>query len=724
MKFNSLIISFTILLIVTLIVSSYAHGTKQENNVLSAKIQEANSTDSIKKSEIKKSNVSDTLKKSEKNLPELQVEAEQQSMQLGRFDYIPSKREKNISIDAISLLEHIRIPQISVINGVVNSNLGGKINFFINGLPASPQELAGMNMKDVRKVIYLDYPSDACYMGAERVIDFIVTEYEYGGYTKLIENSILLSSMTQDENIASKFNYKKSSFSVFASAKYSDIVKSGSDFTENISLEDAYIVRSYTMSSGKSRINNYPIRLNFSTSKNSTFFSTHLTWHFQKKKLNSYGLNKFNGEDTNNPEYDSRHTKQNALYWSGNLNTRLGKGWYFSASTSVNHHNTSTRFQKDATDLMKISYSIRENVWNFIASANFTKRIGKGSIRLLGQYYSYRSDNDYQENLQEKNIFLNQLGFISANYSLTLSSWKIDAGVFESVTNVKSKNESNTKNLPIYNFNIQYKPDSHNQLGLGISNMSVLPDKSQLNNVMLHTDLYIHTIGNPLIKSTSITQMSLPYTYVNGSMSLGIYSTYEHLNRRVISRYSRIAGEYALLKTYVNSGNCNKFYSSFVYDHSLLRNKLRLYISATWTHGYAATNLMPSANQINARSYLAWYFKNFYVNGNYTLNWGKEYSDSQFEILKKYKSFYFISAGWGNGNFTVAFTLNNIFNKSWKGDKEEFVSPYYSNSKTIIDATYRQRINISLSYTFDYGKKIQRQDISTEGVKTESSIGL
>ncbi len=65
----------------------------------------------------------------------------------------------------------------------IKTNTGREVAYFINGREASAMEVNGLRPKDVLKVAVLRSPSDPKYMGRDAVIDFIIKEYEWGGYT-------------------------------------------------------------------------------------------------------------------------------------------------------------------------------------------------------------------------------------------------------------------------------------------------------------------------------------------------------------------------------------------------------------------------------------------------------------------------------------------------------------------------------------------------------------
>ena len=128
---------------------------------------------------------SDSIKTQELN--DVVVEAQMQRNSSTSTTYIPSGRQKNAAQNAIDLLQQMAIPQIQInpIDKKVTDNFGGDVAIYINHLPASKEEMDGLRTVDVRKVEYLEFPTDPRFRGQQRVVNIIVQEYAYGGYTRL-----------------------------------------------------------------------------------------------------------------------------------------------------------------------------------------------------------------------------------------------------------------------------------------------------------------------------------------------------------------------------------------------------------------------------------------------------------------------------------------------------------------------------------------------------------
>ena len=113
------------------------------------------------------------------------VEGDNSRLYSDKSVYLPSAKQKNASQTGTDLLNHMSIPQLGFISGNEVSTNGGKpVAVFIDYMPASENDLLAMRVADVKRVEYLEYPSDTRMQGNPYVINFIMQQYEYGGYAK------------------------------------------------------------------------------------------------------------------------------------------------------------------------------------------------------------------------------------------------------------------------------------------------------------------------------------------------------------------------------------------------------------------------------------------------------------------------------------------------------------------------------------------------------------
>ena len=95
---------------------------------------------------------------------------------IGKIDLYPVSKAKNAAQNAMDLLQQMAIPQIRInpIDETVTDNVGGSVAVYINFREASKEEMEGMRTADVRRVDYLEFPTDPRFHGAERVLNIIV----------------------------------------------------------------------------------------------------------------------------------------------------------------------------------------------------------------------------------------------------------------------------------------------------------------------------------------------------------------------------------------------------------------------------------------------------------------------------------------------------------------------------------------------------------------------
>ena len=180
----------------------------------------------------------DSIKTQELN--EVVVEAQMQQTSATSSTYIPNKKQKSSAQNAVDLLQQLAIPQITInlVDNAVTTISGQNVAIYINYLPASSQEIEGLLSADVRRVEYLDFPTDPRFNGSEHVVNFIMQRYEYGGYTKLTINENFLVGLSNRASVYSKFAYKRMCYDLYAGTSNHDNKHGGTSYIGKYTIQD------------------------------------------------------------------------------------------------------------------------------------------------------------------------------------------------------------------------------------------------------------------------------------------------------------------------------------------------------------------------------------------------------------------------------------------------------------------------------------------------------
>lgn len=201
---------------------------------------------------------------------------------------------------------------------------------------------------------------------------------------------------------------------------------------------------------------------------------------------------------------------------------------------------------------------------------------------------------------------------------------------------------------------------------------------------------------------------------------MSAYGRYFELFDRFITAYEPFDNGHALLRTYINNGNYVQSEIGIAAILNLLNKSLQLYVSPTQKF-YRSTGVFDKSSypfQITAQAtyYLKqWYFQAYYQSAQKIM-----FEDSP--VTYKSRDFYSISAGWANADWNIRLTANNIFNSQWDTASRYIQAPLYSEHRTTYGTNSHARLNLSVTYTFGYGKKVQRGNEVGEQSGASSAI--
>lgn len=664
-------------------------------------------------------------------LDEVVVEAQMQRTSPTSTTFIPTVKQKNASQNAVDLLRQMAIPQIKIssVNEVVTDNAGGEVAIFINFLEASKEEMEGLRTPDVKKVEYLEFPTDPRFRGAQRVINIIVQEYAYGGYTKLTTNENFLVGFSSRNNIFSKFSYKKMTYDLYVGANNWNNHNIGNNVKGIYSLKDAdgkdyQLTRTETLDGSHYKQNQYPLtfRATYSSEKiqiRNTVGFTHLSVPVYDQRGNlSYHL----GSEQNYTFNRSNPNRNNSLAYQGSFFFSLPNQFSIDISPRFNYMHSNDYLTYSTSTTPEIVRNARESAYNYRVDAYLQKRIGQKHTAMLGvnggdniNRLRYSGTNSYYDRFH--NAFVaGLLGYQLASREVRLYA---DAGVYWSQSDINGVVYTDT--YPFVHLNLRYSPNSKNAFSVFLQYANATPGISQKSPDVLQDNEYMFVTGNPLLENSRNLMFNLGYTWMpNNTFGLNAFGNFNSFFNRQMLTYEPYNNGMAIIKNYRNSGNFLNGELGFAANWKLLGGKLQLYASPKQSF-YKSTGIYnKSYNPLTITAQATYYLNSFYFQAYYQSP-GKQMFTSSPQIYKD-RNFHSLTVGWANSDWNVRVMAANFFNKGWNSADIVTESPLYTEYRENIGTSSHFRINITATYTFGYGKKVQRGNEVGEQSGANSAI--
>ncbi len=571
-----------------------------------------------------------------------------------------------------------------------------------------------MKMTDVRKIEYIEFPADPRFKGEHRVVNFIVQEYEYGGYTKASESFKALNGIFNNTDVFSRFTYKKMTYDIYAGSDNQDFHHFGADNSAVYRLENngtpLTVARKETFKESDTRTNEYPVT--FRASYYSPRFSARNTLSFthysSPEQLSCGNLNVNIHPENDNTYSRNSPNRNNTVYYNSNFWGAIGSNASFDITPTVRHTHRNNISSYESTFLNgPIFNHITENSYNWSLQAH--GRIGIGQKSQLSLFMAggqninnltYRGSNNINDSYS--NSFA--VGELRYRYQIRIISIATFLGLgFDH----NSMNGINTNDVfPRFGANAWLSLNNKSQLSANISYQTTTPDISMKANDVVQSNEYMYLTANPNLKNWRNLNSNLSYNwYYNNTFSLAAFAGYEQDFNRVATIYRPYKDGTALLRDYINDGSYRHYYLGVSANYKLFNNNLQLYANLTQNAYEITGDYRDSYYPFRMQLQGIYYWKSF----NILASWGnpqRTLTENSNYIIRG-RNFYMLSIGWGNGIWTLNLAAKNIFNKGWRYETWEKKSPIYSEYKVVYDPSSHASLNFSVTYTIGYGKKVQ-----------------
>lgn len=650
-------------------------------------------------------------------LANLTVRADHTILASDKSIYIPTTRQKKASQNALDLLRRMAIPQLILTpsGNEVTDVFGNTVDVFINFQKAESDELSGMKMTDVRKVEYLEFPYDPRFKGAKRVVNFIVQEYEYGGYTKGMESFTFLNGIFNNTEAFSRFTVKRMTYDLYAGTENSKSHHTGTDYNTRYTLENdghrEIIERIETQRNSETRANTVPLtfRATYATPTFSARNTLSFT-HFSAPEKSSVGDLQLNLYPEKNYSYARKSpNRNNTLYYQSNFWGQLGQKIDIDITPTFHHtHRNNTLLYESSLLQSPLHNLITENVYNYSVQASGRMVLNRknqlalfiGGGQTINKLTYTGTDNSIDS--YSGAFFAGEVryGFYVQNFNLS-----VNGGIGydrNSVNGIISKDV-----YPRASVNTGIALNKKSRLSAFVSYLTTTPAINLKANNIVQSNEYLYLTGNPLLKNWRNLDTNIAWNqFCSNAFSFAIFGGGDFYFNRLATIYKPYADGNALLRDYINDGTYGHYYMGVSANGRLFNNSLQLYANITQNFYSITGNYPDSCHPLRIQLQASYYWRAFSVvaswgNPNKTLTANSNY-------FIRGRNFHTLSVGWGNGDWTLKLAANNFFNKAWYSRTWQKESPLYSEFRRDYSPSSHANISLSATYTIGYGKTIRR----------------
>ncbi|MDE6812993.1 MAG: outer membrane beta-barrel family protein [Duncaniella sp.] len=646
------------------------------------------------------------------------VEADNAQLYSDKSIYRPSETQKKASISGSDLLNRMAIPQLGVISGNSIVTNGGKpVAVFIDYLPATEKDLQAMRVSDVKRVEYLEYPSDPRLQGSAYVVNFIMQQYEYGGYAKFYGTGSLLNGHTEQGIANVRMQYKRMTYDLMGSAYDNGINHSGEEMKETFRLpqEDGslkqFIRKSETTGSQQERGNYYLIfRATYNSDKvqASSLINTNLD---RQPTTVQNGFVSYSPEIAPNSEYNSSSSKfSKFISYDGYYFFNLPKSnsFIFNPKYSLSHTEQNSSYLEEGYS--SIRNSATDNTNKLSADIKLKHDFGKFGSILAYAKGSYQYNRTLYSGTADAldRTKATRLG-TGVNYEFSFNNLRSHIGFGWDWDKLRFGQETDRRNAPSFDVSLHYMPDRKHSVSVIFQMESWLPSPNFKSDQIITASPFLKYTGNPNLTTAKSYDFDFNYTWVpNNNYSLSAYGwgwiindryayDYEPDGQGVIRTIKQPMGAYAqgiygikgtarlLDRSVVLTGNLSQLFNHNGRPYNV--NHFHLYYTLQ----------------------MFYYLKNWNFGITYVSPIGT-WDGMMNGIWQRDKDNYYLNLGWSDSNWRFSAMIRNIARWNWKSSQRIMNSEFYSTDETLINGSHHATIKFTVTYTFGFGKKVKRDN--------------
>jgi hypothetical protein len=636
--------------------------------------------------------------------------------------YIPNKRQVNSSNSGVGLLSSLMIPQLDVdrISGSIASFDKRTVSLYIDGRETDINDVSNLRPKDIQRVEFHQNPKGR-YSGKQLVLNFITRKYDYGGYVDirtdtrfLYRNGSYQATVSVDRK---KMNYTFTGGSGFSIDKG---IKSENE--EYYAFSNPFTKTSESVTDKMKNYSDYGyMKVRYKDDKTYFYAQSGLSWNNTPTYTTTANLNYTPTVDNAKEARSESSSKSVAPMASFFLQKKLPKTQFLIGTLDFSYNrNTYNRMYNEAqlNNNYLVENNAKEDKYRITMSLEYYKCFKhSNSFNLSLSNRSDFSKTDYTGTYPTVQNLFNTDTQLTPSYSQTFNNkLNINIQLCTAVDYYRVKGFDHQCYIhlrPI--IYLTYGINDFSSLYLQFYKWNTYPQLSSLNNAVQQVDRFMQLKGNPNLKSCNVYQGNLSYNVSVNNWSSSLYAYYYGATNYLKTTY--YTTDSMMIKSDFNDGNYYSITYGLGNSLSLFDKSLQLQLNTYFT------NAVINGSYAAHTYFYYWAAKVNYSIDNFTfeVNYSSPRKELRiFPYFVKIKEDYSLLATYGNKGLYIEIGAKNIFQKSaYEKDWFDF-SQYRYCTRNYSDAIGRQ-IYVKLSYSFDFGRKIKKQDVN---VNNDNSSGI
>ncbi|MDR2919447.1 MAG: carboxypeptidase-like regulatory domain-containing protein [Tannerella sp.] len=634
-------------------------------------------------------------------------------------------QQKANSSNGINLLTTMQLPRLTV-NPIMNEvSLPGdeSVAFCINGVIVNMPDIRAIQPYEVIRIEYLDNPG-VRYGDADVVINYILKRKIAGGSVSMDLGNAVTTSFGDDQ-IAAKFNYKKSEFGLNYSIRYRNPTKVWGDEERTFNFSDGSSLQRFDKGSpGNLSENSHNININYNLLENDTYyFNATVRYSFtEDDKMRQSQRYIAQHPDDITFVHQGTDTRQHIpsidLYYSHSLKNK--QTILFNVVGTYIHSNLNQKYEetKDELSITDVISDVDGKKYSIIGEGIYEKTFENASRLTTGIKHTQAfANNDYTGTVNSLTKMDQADSYIYAEYSGKKDKFSYIAGIGLSRSWAKQEDEDD---YTYYTFRpkltVQYDFTRSMFLRLKGEVYNTSPSLSRISAVDQYMDTLQVMRGNPALKPNLNYHINLLYSWKKGIYGVNFQNSYMYSPKPIMETTYRENNLF--IHSFENHRNWQKLNSELTLSAGPIKKILMLSLTGGVNHYISNGN---SYSHTYTNFYYRLQLMGMYKKFSGIFQSYSAYDSFSGESLNGGEKIHLFMLSYNAGKFTVGAGIMLPFSDQYKRYAEN--RNIYASSKMNMYANdFSRMILLKFAWNFNYGRKAKSGSKRLNNTDTDTGI--